>query len=74
MKPIARIDFNLNGVFYEKGDEVKIEDKNELVRLNEKGFINPLSPKEIQNFGKKTIDFKKEASNVRENTRKYTEN
>lgn len=74
MKPIAKIDFNLNGVFYEKGDEVKVQDKSELVRLNEKGFINPLSPKEIQNFGKKTIDFKKEASNVRENTRQYTEN
>lgn len=74
MKPTARIDFNLNGVFYEKGDEVKVQDKSELVRLNEKGFINPLSPKEIQNFGKKTIDLKKEASNVRENTRQYTEN
>ena len=32
--------------------EVKIETKEQLIMLNEKGFIGPLTPKEIQNFGK----------------------
>ena len=52
MKPIAKSNFSLNGIFYEAGDEVKVNNKEELIRLNEKGFINPLTSKEIQNFGK----------------------
>lgn len=49
---IAKKDFALNGIAYEKGDEVKVKDKAELVSLNEKGFIEPLTLKQIQNFGK----------------------
>lgn len=65
MKPIkAKTNFILNGVYYEKNDEVIIDNKADLVRLNEKGYIEPLTPKEIQNFGKKEIPkkniFKKE--------------
>lgn len=53
MKPIkARILFSHKGTWYEKGDEVKVETKEELVKLNEKGFIEPLTFKEIENFGK----------------------
>lgn len=52
MKPIAKKNFILNDVYYEKNDEVKIENKKDLIRLNEKGFIEPLTFKEIQNFGK----------------------
>lgn len=52
MKPIAKKNFNLNSIFYEIGDEVKINNKKELIKLNEKGFIQPLSPKEIQNWNK----------------------
>lgn len=48
----AKTNFNLNGIFYEKGDDVQVESKEQLVKLNELGFINPLSAKEIQNFGK----------------------
>ena len=49
---IAKKNFALNGVAYEKGDEVRVKDKSELVSLNEKGFIEPLTLKQIQNFGK----------------------
>lgn len=53
MKPIkARILFSHKGTWYEKGDEVKVETKEELAKLNEKGFIEPLTFKEIENFGK----------------------
>lgn len=53
MKIIANKDFNINGkIFYNKGDEVKVETKEQLIKLNEKGFIEPLSMKDIQNFGK----------------------
>lgn len=58
---IAKKDFTLNGVAYEKGDEVRVKDKVELVSLNEKGFIEPLTLKQIQNFGKvETKYYKKE--------------
>lgn len=52
MKLIANKNFSMNGVFYNYGDEVKVETKNQLIVLNEQGFIGPLSMKDIQNFGK----------------------
>lgn len=52
MQIIANKDFNLNGKIYKKGKEVKITSKEELIRLNEKGFIEPISLEEIKNFGK----------------------
>lgn len=54
MKPIkAKVLFSHKGIWYEADDEVKVETKEELVKLNEKGFIEPLTFKDIQNFGKK---------------------
>lgn len=53
MKPIARIDCQVNGIFYSKGDEIKVENKEQLIKLNEKGFIEPLTPKQIQDYFKK---------------------
>ena len=53
MKPIkAKVLFSHKGIWYEAGDEVKVETKEELVKLNEKGSIEPLTFKDIQNFGK----------------------
>ena len=53
MKPIkAKVLFSNKGIWYEAGDEVKVETKEDLVKLNEKGFIEPLTFKDIQNFGK----------------------
>lgn len=61
MKPIkARILFSHKEIWYEKGDEVKVETKEELVKLNEKGFIEPLTFKEIENFGKEETKKRKE--------------
>ena len=56
----ARKNFTLNGIAYEKGDDIIVKDKAELVSLNEKGFIEPLTLKEIQNFGKESKEYKKE--------------
>lgn len=54
MKPIkAKVLCSYKGTWYEAGDEIKVETKEDLVRLNEKGFIEPLTFKDIQNFGKK---------------------
>lgn len=54
MKPIkAKILFSYKGIWYEAGDEVKVETREDLVKLNEKGFIELLTFKDIQNFGKK---------------------
>ena len=53
MKPIkAKILCSYKGTWYEAGDEIKVETKEDLVKLNEKGFIEPLTSKDIQNFGK----------------------
>lgn len=61
MKPIkAKILFSYKGTWYEKGDEVKVQTKEELVKLNEKGFIEPLTFKEIENFGKEEPKKRKE--------------
>lgn len=57
MKIIAQQNFNLNGVFYEKGDEVAGLNKEQVAKLNERGFIEPLTPKQIQEFGKETKKF-----------------
>lgn len=47
MKIIASQDFTLGGEFYFTGDEVKIKDFDRIVKLNEKGFINPLTLKDL---------------------------
>ena len=53
MQPIAKKNFELFGTFYDKGDEVNITDKEMLTKLVERGFVEPLTPKQIQDFGKK---------------------
>lgn len=55
MKPIAKINCQINGIYYTKGDEINIKNKEELIKLNELGLIEPLTAKEIQDFFKKTI-------------------
>ena len=53
MKPIkAKVLCSYKGTWYEAGDEIKVETKEDLVKLNEKGFIELLTFKDIQNFGK----------------------
>lgn len=48
MKPIkAKMDFSLNGNFYIEGEEIKDLSMNEISRLNEKGFIEPLTYKDL---------------------------
>lgn len=55
MKLICKKDFTLGEKYYEKGDEVEVASKEQLILLNEKGFIEPLTRKEIENYdiGKK---------------------
>lgn len=47
MKIIAKIDFIANNVQYIKGDEIKGLNYNQIVKLNEKGFIEPLTYKDL---------------------------
>lgn len=53
MKPIAKINCQYNGIFYDKGDEIEVKNQEDLVKLNQKGFIESLTPKQIQNYFKK---------------------
>lgn len=46
-KVIARIDFVLNGKKYIAGDKIEIKDIDVIRRLNEEGFIEPLSYREL---------------------------
>ena len=56
IKIIAKKDFTRKGEPIFTGDEVIVNSVEELVKLNEKGFIEPLSFKEI-------VQFKKELEN-----------
>lgn len=60
MKLIAKVSFNANGVFYEKGDEVIVDNKNQAIKLNELGYIEPLTAKDLQNLEKKEEKNKEE--------------
>ena len=59
MKIIAKIDFVINGISYIAGDEIKNLDYNKIVKLNESGFIEPLSYKDLVLL-KRELDKKKE--------------
>lgn len=50
MKPIAKMNCQINGKFYDKGEEIPVKDKKQLIKLNELGFIEPMTPKQIQDF------------------------
>lgn len=56
IKIIAKKDFTRNGEYVFVGDEIKTNDISEIVRLNEKGFIEPLTFKDI-------VQLKKELEN-----------
>lgn len=57
---IATKEFRLNGTYYKKGDKVKINNIRELIRLNEKGFIEPFFAIDIQEYKK---ELEKEKTN-----------
>lgn len=44
---IAKINFELNGVSYIKGDKIELKDINAIRKLNEKGFIEPLKYEDL---------------------------
>lgn len=65
MKIIAKVDFTSNIGDYIAGDEIKGLNYNQIVKLNEKGFIEPLSHKdlvlikrELENKNKKEEEIK----------------
>jgi hypothetical protein len=59
MKIIAKINFTVNGNKYIKGDEIKLNDINAIIKLNEAGFIEPLSYEDIVRI-EREINKKKE--------------
>ena len=59
-KLIAKKDFTIDNCTYIVGDEVNVKDISIIKKLNEKGFIEPLTLKQIQNFGKEPKENKKE--------------
>ena len=57
-KVIAKIDFIANNNGYVKGDEITGLNYNQIVKLNEKGFIEPLDFKDLVLI-KRELDNKK---------------
>ena len=57
-KIIAKIDFTANGVGYIVGDEITNLTYEQIVKLNEKGFIEPLEYKDLVLI-KRELDNKK---------------
>ena len=48
MKSIkAKKDFTLNNVDYFVGEQIEINNISDIIKLNEKGFIEPLTRKDI---------------------------
>lgn len=46
-KIIAKIDFSINGVDYLKGEEVLNLRYDQIIKLNEKGFVEPLEYRDL---------------------------
>lgn len=55
----ATKDFSINGKFYFVGDEVA-ENYEDIVKLNEKGYIEPLTTKQLYQFKNKNNKKKEE--------------
>lgn len=55
MKLVAKIDCKVNDKFYAKGDEIEVDNKEAVIKLNKLGFIEPLTAIEIQNWTKEPI-------------------
>jgi hypothetical protein len=48
MKSIkAKEDFTLNNIDYFAGEEIELDNISDIIKLNEKGFIEPLTRKDI---------------------------
>lgn len=47
MKIIARVNFILNETPYLTGEEVKVKNINQVYKLNELGYINPLAYEDL---------------------------
>ena len=48
MKSIkAKKDFTLNNIDYFAGEEIEIDNISDIIKLNEKGFIEPLTRKDL---------------------------
>ncbi len=59
MKIIAKVDFTTNIGNYIKGDEIENLTYDQIVKLNEKGFIEPLEYKDLVLI-KRELEKKKE--------------
>jgi len=46
-KAIAKIDCVINNEYYTKGEEIKNLTYNQIVKVNEMGYIEPLNYKEL---------------------------
>lgn len=57
---VAKINFVFNGVPYEKGDNVKVNNSEQVAKLNELGYIEPLTIKDIYEIKLELENSKKE--------------
>ena len=65
-KLIVKKDFTANGIDYITGDEINTNNYEAIVKLNEKGFIEPLTYKDLVLI-KRELDnpkFKKEEGKI----------
>lgn len=55
MKAIAKKDCKVDDMYYSKGEEIKVNSTEQLIKLNELGFIEPMTMKQIQDYFKKEV-------------------
>ena len=63
MKIIAKIDCIINDEYYEKGSEIPVSKFEDALKLNEQGFIEPLTYKDL-------VLIERELQNSKENKMK----
>ena len=60
MKPIIKQACKINDTYYDVGEEIEVDTIQQLQKLNEIGFIEPLTPKQMQDYFKNKIIKKEE--------------
>ena len=72
-KLVCKKDFSLNGTYYIEGDILDITDINIIKKLNERGFIEPLSLRDLTLLERELNNINKKEVNEADDTREYRE-
>ena len=70
---VCKKDFSLNGTYYIQGDVLNITDINVIKKLNEKGFIEPLTLRDLTILERELKNVNEKEASEDNDTREYRE-